>query len=232
MWDNKSGFIASSLHKRAEELRENDQLDEALLANNQAIEEYRENNNWEGVARALQSRVLIYKHKYLLIKDLKSINLARMDANESLKIADNHKLDFLISSCSFRLGEISMIAEDFGSAAKYYRKSVNEYVGSEAERGDYVYHLGEALYRSGDKIQGKKLLLAGLFLIQNNRNEVDSFLIHVWESGCYMRLADVLKNDDLNFARKCLMSAKTIIDSDPKLVIRKRQWEELADSFK
>lgn len=221
-------FKPNNLHKKAEDLREEDRLDEAEKVNTEAIEEYKLNKDWEGVARALQSRVLIYKHKYLLVKEEKILNLAKKDATESLIIAKEHNLKYLLSVCNFRMGEVFMISGDYKSAIVFFQNAVDLFVGYEAEKGDYVYHLGEALYQSGDKSAGKKHLLEGLYLIQQNKDEVDPFLINVWESGCYMRLADCFRKDDLKRAKEYLFKAKEIIDNDSKLVIRRRQWGQLA----
>jgi len=64
-------------------------------------------------------------------------------------------------------------------------------------------------------------LLAGLELIKKYKSSTDSFVYNVWHSGCLMRLAELTKN------KKYLLEAQKIIDSDPRLIIRKRQIKEL-----
>lgn len=46
-----------------------------------------------------------------------------------------------------------------------------------------------------------------------------------------MKIAWLLKNDEPEIASEHLKIAKQIIDFDPKLIIRKRQWKALTKSF-
>lgn len=223
--------VARKLHEQAEILREQDKLDEALEVLKEAINAYQEEGDFAGAVKALQSRVLTYKHKFLLTENPSYIDSAFTDAQESLEIAEKHGLTEAISSCYFRLGEIAMLRNDFPDAIAQYRKALDHYAGTMAERGDYRYHLGEALYRSGDRKRGKEALLQGLAEIQQHREDVDPFLIHVWESGAHMRLAELLKDTELELATKHLHEARRIVRSDEKLVIRKRQLQDLEKLF-
>lgn len=223
---------ASQLHKESEIAREEDRHLDALKLIEETIIEYQKENNLKGFAKALQSRVLIYKHLFLLTQDANFSLLARKDAEASLELALKNNLSDVLSSCYFRLGEIAAIEKNFERAIEYCRKSLEFYQGTKAEKGDYKYHLGAVLYMDGEKKEGKNLMLQGLDDIRNNRSEVNSFLANVWESGCYMRLAEILKEDELEEAKKYLQLAKKIIDSDVRLIIRKRQWGELAQAFK
>lgn len=223
--------LASEAHRKSEELRESDRHVEALKFIEEAVVGYQREKNYEGLSRALQSRFLVYKHLFLLTKDEAFAILGQKDAESSLAIAQKHNLFNVFSSCHFRLGESAMLFKDYKNAVNNYQRAVDKYEGSKPEKGDYRYHLGEALYRSGEKIKGEATILQGLREIQNNVNEVDSFLIHVWESGCYMRLAELLKDEKNDQARKYLKRAREIAQSDKKLVIRRRQIEDLAKKF-
>lgn len=221
----------SELHKKAEEARENDQHELAFKYIGEAISGYKKLHDYPGLSKAYQSRVLIYKHLFLLTNNKSYVEMAKDDAEDSLQIAKEHNLNEALPSCYFRLGEISMLIDDFGKAAEYYQKSLDIYVGSSAEKGDFTYHLGEAVWKKGEKARGKELMLEGLSIIQENRLEVDPFLIHVWESGAYMRLAECLLEENIEEAREYLEKGQKIVDSDEKLVIRRRQYEKLAKKF-
>lgn len=221
----------SELHSKSEKARESDQHEKALELIDQAIEGYQKNRDYTGLSKAYQSRVLIYKHLFLLKNDKSYANLAKKGAEKSLEVAEENNLNDILSSCYFRLGEIEMLFKNYSKASGNYQKSLDTYSDSKAEKGDYRYHLGEAVYKGGDKDKGKQLMLLGLQEIQTNRDEIDPFLIHVWESGCFIRLAACLLDDELEEAKKYLEKAKKIIDSDDKLVIRKRQWEKLRKQF-
>jgi tetratricopeptide (TPR) repeat protein len=217
---------AHSIHVEAEVERENDHLLEALKLLEEAIVGYQEEKDYEGIAQALQSRELTYKHLFLVSKDKVFALLARKDAETSLEITQKHNLTSRIGSCYFRLGDVEILFENYEQAAKNYQNALDNYSGTNSEKGDYKYHLGTALGKLGKTEEAEKMMLEGLSEIQQNRGEVDSFLTHVWESGCLMRLAELLAEKDLKRAKEYLQQAREVIENDPKLVIRKRQLAE------
>ena len=221
----------SLAHQKAEELRESDRHLEALKLLEEALVGYEKEKNYSGFIKALHSRVLTYKHLSLLFDDLSFAVLAQKDGEAALEIAKRNNLGELLSACCFKIGEIEMLFEDYEKASENYQKSVENYTGSKAEKGDFTYHWGEAVWKSGDKKRGKELMLEGLSIIQANRSETDQFLIHVWESGAYMRLAECLIEDKPEEASKYFKEGKKIVEADEKLVIRKRQYQELAKKF-
>jgi tetratricopeptide (TPR) repeat protein len=228
MGSSYSTYISSSkLHKKADQAREEERYDDAFAFIKGAIENYRDEKNYEGLCKAFQSRVLIYKHLFLLFGSQEYLYLAKEDAKRSLDIAKKYNLTDVFSSGYFRLGEIAMLSKDYKKAIRNYSQALDLYCETAAEKGDYRYHLGEAFYRDGKKEKGKKIIFQGLKEIQDTDVEVDSFLIHVWESGCYMRLADLLRDDNPGKAREYLRKAQEIAESDKKLVIRRRQIKEL-----
>ena len=230
--NNYSTYTSSSdLHKKAEQAREEERFSEALDLIKKAIDNYKKEKNYEGLSRAIQSRALIYKHLFLLSNDQRYFAFAKKDAEESLATAKNNNLASVFSSCYFRLGEVAMLIGDYKKAIDNYQQALTFYTGVAAEKGDYRYHLGEALYRNGEKEKGKEIILQGLKEIQGNSSEVDPFLIHVWKSGCYMRLTDLLKDDEPEKAREYLQEAQRIAESDEKLIIRRRQIIELVKVF-
>lgn len=222
---------SSELHKKADQAREEDRFNDALKLIEEAIKDYKKEKNYEGLSRAFQSRVLIYKHLFLLSNNQKYLSLASKDAGLSLSITKKHSLNKVISSCYFRIGEVSMLTRDYKKAIENYQQALTFYNGTTAEKGDYRYHLGEAFYRSVEKEKGKEIVLQGLREIQDNSSEVDPFLMHVWESGCYMRLADLLRDDEPEKAKEYLLRARRIAESDEKLIIRRRQIKELEVRF-
>ena len=117
-------------------------------------------------------------------------------------------------------------------AIENYQQALDNYPQEEAEKGDFQYHLGEAQYKSGDKINGKQNLIDGIKLIEKYQDGTDSFLIHVWTSGGYMRKAECLYSDFPNESQQAFIKAKDIINSDDRLVIRKRQLIEIEEKLK
>lgn len=231
--DNYSTFWnKSKLHNDAEIAREQEEYDDALNKVKQAILEYKKTKNYMGLVAGIQTRCLVYKHLFLLSKKGIYLKLAKADIKEGLSIVKKYKLPNMLSSCYFRLGELAMLVNDYTDAIKNYQKAINNYIGTECEKGDYQYHLGEALYKNGERESGKNELFKGLRKIQENKSEVNCFLSNVWESGCYLKLANLLKDNEPDESEKYLKSAKKIIDSDQRLVIRKRQLKELEKKLK
>ncbi len=221
----------NSFHHEANVSREEDKHLEALKLMDEALIEYSRKNDNSGVAMAIADRALIYKHLFLLTFKKTFAILMKKDAEACLSIAQNFGLKELYGVAYFRLGEANMLFRNYEKAAENYRKSLENYAGTNAEKGDYKYHLGEAVYRTGKKEEGLRLLLEGLKEIQENKDDVNDFVTHVWESGCYMRLAELLREDNLNQAKGYLEKAQKIAKADKKLIIRRRQISKLAKTF-
>lgn len=209
------------LHQKAEKLREQDKLEEALKLYEEVIIGYQNEKNYSGLVEALGGRCLTYKHLFLLTEDFCFKNLAYYSALSSLEIAKNYNLKDKIYRSYFRLGEMEILFKNYKKAIEYYKKSLDLYPQEESEKGDFQYHLGEAQCLKGDTKNGLANLSSGLTKIRQYRDSTDSFLINVWESGCLMKL--FLFTKDKNY----LEDAQKIIDSDPRLIIRKRQISEL-----
>ncbi len=208
------------LHQKAEKLRESDRLLDALKLYEEVIYKYQDEKNYFGLVEALGGRCLTYKHLFLLSNDYSFRNLGYHSALSSLEIAKYFKVSQKIHRCYFRLGEMEMLANNFLKAENFYKKAFIKYPKEEAEKGDFQYHLGEAQYRAGKITEGLKNLLDGLKLIEKYESTTDTFVYHVWRSGCLMRLGELTKN------KKYLEDAQKIINSDPRLIIRKRQIVE------
>ena len=124
-----------------------------------------------------------------------------------------------------------MLFKSYKEAIKQYELAIEKYHGTNTEKGDYYYHLGEAFFKDNQKEKGKETILKGLKQIEDYADEVDPFLVHVWSSGCHIYLAKLLKEDNPQEAKESFDKAKAIINSDEKLIIRKRQIKELAKDF-
>ena len=226
-----SRLSPKKLHGLGSDAREKDNHLEALQYLDHAIVGYQNQSNYEGLIDALKDRTLTWKYYFLLTKDKVYAILAKKDAESMLEIAQEKGLKDKLSTSYFRLGEVAMLFADYSKAERYYKKSLDTYIGPLSERGDFRYHLGEALYRKGDKERGIRTIVKGLEEIKKGSAEVPDFLTHVWKSGCYMRLAKLLKNDDPARARDYFEKVKKIVELDKRLIIRRRQIRELEKSL-
>lgn len=226
----KNNNIPHYFHNLSNKYREQDRLFLAEFLGHIAISFYKINREFLGLSDAYQSLVLVYKHKYFLFKNSKYLNLTSKYAQKSFNLSLNKMLNNLYT-CYFRLGEIDMLKDNFSSAVYNFQNALKTYPKNDSEKGDYQYHLGEAQYRNGDKKSGLQNLLNGLKTIEKYQSKTDSFLIHVWQSGCFMRLAELLQKNDPTQSQKYLSQADKIISNDPRLVIRKRQLIELKNKL-
>lgn len=220
-------YSAQELHILGEKLREKDKLKEAADVLTLAVVKYTISKDYEGLADALQSRFLTWKHYYLLFHKRDYLKLAHEDAKASLFTAKRKNIRKKLASCYFRLGEYYMLRNFYQKASHYFRKAIFFHRGKLSEKGDYRYHLGESIYRLGKKKEGKVMILEGLSEIEKGKDKIDEFLFNVWKSGCLMKLAELLKDDNYDEAGKYFELAELIIKSDQKLVIRKRQLREM-----
>jgi len=225
-------------HLLAEEYREQRKDFEGSLALlDKAISLYAKEARWDKLALAHQSQVLAYKHLMNFpspgITSEEALQKAKEAAQKSMDVANAHpdETKAVLGACYFRLGEVALLGRNYSEAVEYFGQAVTNHQGTNAERGDFRYHLGEALVLTGKKEEGIQTILQGIEEIQTHTSEVGDFLEHVWVSGAYMRLAEILREDKPDEARRYLTEAKKIIDSDPRLKIRKDQWEHLAATF-
>ncbi len=142
-----------------------------------------------------------------------------------LEIAKDHQLLDRVYLIHYLNGTSAILLKDYTAAESEFKKSVELYPLDNAEKGDWTTHLGDAMYRNGKKEEGKKVVLEGISMIKAKSSQLDTFLYNLWVSGAYLRLAKLLKVDNLEESQFYLNQAKEIIDSDSRLVIRKQQLD-------
>lgn len=218
---------ADKLREKGEALREQDQHGEALQALDQALLKAQEEKNYEVLVDVLKARCLTWKHLFLLSGSQAMLILAQKAAEAMLEVTEKYDLKEKFHTSYFRLGEIAMLDNEYTQAAEWYRKALETFRGPASERGDYRYHLGEALYKNGEKKKGLEEFKKGIKEIEKGARETDRFLVNVWLSGAHMRLVELLQADDTKRAKQHAQKAQEIIDADERLVIRKRQLGEL-----
>ncbi|MFI5342734.1 MAG: tetratricopeptide repeat protein [Chlamydiales bacterium] len=211
------------MQKQADGLREEGKTAEALDLYNRALISFQKEHDYKGILEVLCGRLISWQHLFNHEEDKVYAILARKEAEAMLSIAEEYQIhdkDYLIH---FLFGKTWIFLKDFPSAQIEYSKAIELYPLENAEKGDWMAHLGEATYRSGLKEEGKAIILKGVQQIQAHAQDVDSFQINVWISGAYLRLAKILINDDIEEAKIYLQKGEKIVNSDPRLVIRKQQ---------
>lgn len=219
------------LRELGESLREKENYKKALQVLTVAIITCQKEGDYETLVDVLKDRTLTLKHLFLKSKDKTYAILAKKDAESMLAVSEEFNLKNKLHTSYFRLGEIDMLFEDFKSAAENYQNALKFYQGSLSEKGDYRYHLGEAIFKAGDERKGEEFMLEGLKEIKTGRDRVNPFYANVWESGVHLRLAELLAKIKPTEAKKHLKEAEKIAGSDERLIIRRRQIKKIKEKL-
>ncbi len=221
--------IHTTLHGQAEWLREEDKLTESLALLPTIICEYQIQKNYKGICDALQGAFLCYKHLFWQTNDSTYALVGHHHVLASYDIATAHSLP--VTFCHFTLGESYMLQQNYTHSITHYTKALESY-GVGPHTGHIRYHLGEAHIKNGDKEIGEKLMLQGLAEIRELAYAHDEFVAHVWESGCLLRLYSLFYTTNTpDVLRTWISSAQRLIDSDNRLVIRKRQLKKILEDY-
>jgi len=215
-----------ALRKKGESLREQTHFLKALSVLDEAIILLTKEDHLSELVLALKDRSLTYLHLYNFSSAHPFLLLAAKDAEAMLELASSHHLPEL-ALAHFTLGKVEVLRQQLQSALTHFRKALELYSGSLAERGDYRYHLGEAYYRLGKKKQGKQLLFAGLEEIRQGRGEVDPFLAHVWEARCLLIIIELLSPDSPAQVQPLVIELEDLFVQDKRLIILHKQWQLL-----
>lgn len=219
---------AEALCEQADILREDGKTLDALNLYNQALVSFQQKNDYNGILGVLCGRLISWQHLFNHEEDKVYAILARKEAESMLAIAKEHAIhnrDYLIH---FLFGKSCIFLKDFKSAEIEFKQAVDLYPHDHAEKGDWLAHLGEAIYKNDRKEEGERVILEGVQKIQAHQDMEDSFKISVWISGAYLRLAKILISDQkIEQAKIYLSKGEEIVLKDPRLVIRKQQLEIL-----
>lgn len=217
-----------NLRQQADILREEGKTIEAMNLYNQALIEYQKEHNYSGILEVLNGKLIAWQHLYNRDEDKIYAILAQQEAKTMLVIAEEYHLNGKEYLIHFLLGKSCIFLHDYLCAESEFRKALNLYPFENAEKGDWMAHLGEAIYQNGHKAEGERIILEGVTQIQLHKDDVDSFRLHVWLSGAYLRLAKILIQDhQIEQAKIYLEKGETIITKDSRLIIRKQQLDKL-----
>lgn len=215
-------------HAKAEELRESEKFFEALRMYDEVIVGYGKEKNYKKLVEVLQGKVLTYKHLYLRTKRKIYYNLGKKFAKTSLSVAKKHRIVDMYASCYFRLGEMEMEAENMSEAEKYFGKTIEKQDKNEAVWGDYIYHLGQIMCDLGKKKEGLRKMRQGMKHIDKFEDKMNDYVFKVWKSGVLMKISKIDEKRRDEYMEK----VKKIVYGDKRLVIRRRQFEDLSREMK
>lgn len=220
------------LHKKEEETREKGDSVEALNIADQATAAYLEEGNIEGASSVQSSRFLTFRHLFDKTGNKNYLILAKYAAEMARKGNDPKALTIPL----FNLAKSYQDLEEYQKAIDAYKQAIANMTANppsaDNTKGvlqDMIIHLSVCEYKNGDKLaleRAEKALTELIASVGATKYEKD-----VWVSGGYMKIAEMLKTDNPTKAKEALQKAREIIETNPDLILRKIQLENLATKF-
>ena len=221
------------LHKKAEDAREKEKFLDALQFSDQATIAYQKEGNVLGFAEVLSSRFLTLRHLFEQTQDKNFMILAKHTVMAAVEIAKNSNDPKALAIPLFNLGKAHQTLSEYDLAISTFKEAIANMIENppkEHNRSsvitEMIIHLSVCEYKNGDKSALERAEKALIDLATSN--EPDKYSKDVWMSGGYMDIAEMLKQDDQDKAKHALNRAKEIIDSNPKLTLRKKQLEKVS----
>jgi len=223
---------------QANQAREEGKFLEALKLTDQATVECQKQKDKVALAEIQDIRVLIFRLLFDRDQDKNWLILAKHAAESAVEIAETSGDPQALAVPYINLAKICEEFAQYDEAVKYFQLALTEIVDhpskSHDRKGvvaDFKIHLAVAQYLAGDKSSLSRIEAAIGELQNSGEDKISDYNYHVWLSGAHMRIAEILKEDDLEEAKQNLQKAKEIIDSDPRLTLRLAQWQKLAQQF-
>lgn len=222
-----------SLQKRATDEREKGNFAEVLRLTDEAMLAFQKEGNVVGITDILSSRFLALRHLFEQTGDKNFMILAKHTVMSALEIARKSEDKKALATPLFNMGKAHETLEEYEKAVEAYKDAIahftqNPRVDHPGEIYEMLIHLSFAEYKTGDKSALSRLEKAIEDLASTDEEKYEK---DVWMSGGYMEIAEMLKDDDPNKAALALDKAKEIIDANPDLTLRKKQFEKLSAIF-
>ncbi len=227
---------ARTIHARAEEAREKEHFLDALKLTDEATIAYQKEGDMLGLSEVQSSRVLTLRHLAEQTGDGNYLVLAKYAALSSVEIAEKSGDKKALAIPYLNLGKVHESLGEIEQAVEAYKKAVeNMKVNPPGQHNrssvlqEMIIHLSVAEYKAGDKpaLQRAEEALSALIA----SDEPNKYNKDVWVSGGYMGIAEILKDDSPEKAKQSLQKAKEIIDANPELTLRKKQFDKLSATF-
>lgn len=226
---------AQDLHKKAEEAREKEDFLGALKFTDEALLVFSEGKDSLGFAEILASRFLTLRHLFEQTGDENFMILAKQDILASVEIAKKAEDKKALAVPLFNLGKAYETLGEYEKAVESFSESIENIKSnpppghkSEAELSEMTIHLYYAQYKTGDKSAIERIENEIEVLLTKDE---DKYKKGVWLSGGYMNLADALRDENPAKAKEALDKAREIINANPDLTLRKKQFEKLEATF-
>jgi tetratricopeptide (TPR) repeat protein len=220
------------LHAQAAKARETEQFLDSLTYNDDALFAYDVDNDALGFSEGIACRSITLRVYANLHDSTRLLTLAKYEMMASVDLARQSGDPRTLPMPLFNLAQIQEDLGELENALMNYREAVRGMETTPPERhktaailANMRVFLATTEYTNGDTDAIERAKQALTILAESDQeNEYNK---DVWLSGGYMRMARVLREHDMDEARNYLEKAKEIIDSNPELTLRQKQWEKL-----
>lgn len=223
------------IHGQAAKAREAGNHLESFQLGDEAMLAYQKDGNVLGFAEVIADRSIVLRHLADETGDQNFLLLAKSELEAAVTIVkksgDQTALAipiFNLAKIQEELGEIEQAAQTYQEAVESMENNPPELHNRPAVLADMKAHLSTCQYKNGDT---SALERAEQALSEIETSEEVKYNKDVWTSGAHMRMADILRNDNPEKAKEHLQKAKEIIDANPDLKLRAKQWEKLSQSM-
>lgn len=225
---------ARKIHGQALQARESGDPLSALKLADQAMVEYQKSGDKLGFAEIHADRALSMRHLWQSSDDASWLICSLHESEAAVDLAQESGDQTALAIPYFNLAKIQEDLADFETAIDSYQEAVKLITENppashdrDGVRADFRIHLAVCELKNGDQSAEERVLAGIKELEESNEREVSKFNFDVWMSGAYLSLAEVLNTAEPDKARRYLANAKEIIETNPKLVVRKDQLEKL-----
>jgi tetratricopeptide (TPR) repeat protein len=224
------------LHGLAEQARESGNFIKALEYTDQAALAYQQDSDLLGLAEVQSSRQSTFKQLYRTTGDPVFLIFEKHAALAAVEIAQKSGQPEALGIPYHNLGKYYFEAKDYKRAVQAFNNAVKSLTSHPLGRhtrasviADIRGHLFAAQYWAGDKTALDRALQA----LEDLRKapEESSYNKNVWISGAHLRIAEMISTDNPSLSAQHLASARKIITSDQRLILRKSQLERLENKI-
>lgn len=218
------------------EAREKEQFFDALDLSDQAMIAFDKDDDDAGCAESLACRSINLRIYANLNDSTRVLIFAKFEMMGSVEIARKSNNPTALALPLYNLAQLHEDLEEYEDAVKVYAEAVKamEHNPPQSHNRPSVLanmrvHMTTCEYKAGDTSALDRIYQALADL--ESAEEPNMYNRNVWLSGAHMRIADALRVDDPDKAQEHLQKAKDIIDANPELTIRKKQWDKFAATF-
>lgn len=223
------------IHTQAAHAREEGRHLDSLKLHDEAILAYSNDKDTLGLAEVLADRSIVYRHLFDETENKDYLILAKYELLAAIEMAERSGIRQALAIPYAQLGNVQKELRQLEDAKVSYKKAIEYQTNNPAPQhnrpgvlADMKARLAILEYVLGDKLALKRALDV---LRELEQSDEPKYNRDVWLSGGYMKIAEMLKEDDPEKAEVHLQKAKEIIDDNPDLKLRKVQWEKLAATF-